>query len=261
MPIELIDLYAWYRKRDYVLKSVNIKISNNTVILGPNGSGKTTLIRSILGFVVSKKGRVFIDGINVDSITSTTRLIATNLREVIINSKQSVESVVKFMLKLIDGDYEYFTDIIMRFTGRDILKKNFAELSEGQKKIVLNALALASRAKYIVLDEPFEGLDPAKRVAMLNEIQKANGVKIISTHVTWMLKNLPDWDLYLVVEGCVYGPLRVSELEELKISSKPVKDAVLTTKLKSGSQVYLSKTTGIPLSSLDTLDKLYEVIS
>ena len=261
MSIELVDVYVWYRKEDYVLRGVNVKISNNTVILGPNGSGKTTLIRSILGFVVSRKGRVLIDGVDVDSITGAIGLISTNLREVMINSKQSVKSVVKFILKLTNGDYKYFEDIVTRFTGRDVLKKNFTELSEGQKKIVLNALALASRAKYIVLDEPFEGLDPARRAAMLNEIQKTSGVKIMSTHVTWMLKNLLDWDLYLVVEGCVYGPLKVSELGELKISSKPVEDAVLTIKLKSGSQVYLSKTTGIPLSSLDTLDKLYEVIS
>jgi len=261
MPIELVDVYAWYAKRDYALKGVNARISNDTIVLGPNGSGKTTLMRTILGLVVSKSGRVLIDGVDVDSVRGATRLMASNLREVMINSKQPVRDVAKFILELVEGDYERFIDIVARFAEGGVLKRNFAALSEGQKKIVLNALALASRAKYILLDEPFEGLDPARRVAMLNEIREASGVKIISTHVTWMLKNLPSWDLYLVVEGLVYGPLSVGYLGELKISDKPVEDAVLTIRLRSGSHVYLSKTVGTPLSSLDTLDKLYEVIS
>jgi len=260
MPIELLGVYARYGGRDYVLRNVNARISGDTVILGPNGSGKTTLMRAILGFVVSREGKVLVDGVDVDSIRGAPGLMATNLREVMINSKQPVRDVVRFVLELVDGDYSYFTDVAERFLGRSALAKNFTALSEGQRRVVLNAMALASRARYILLDEPFEGLDPARRVAMLNEILGADGVKVVSTHVTWMLKNLPSWDLYLVVEGAVYGPLKVSELGELKISGKPV-EAALTIELRSGSRVYLSKTSGTPLSSLDTLDKLYEVIS
>jgi len=218
-------------------------------------------MRAILGLVVSKRGRVLVDGVDVDSIRGTTRLMASNLREVMVGSKQPLRNVARFVLELVEGDYERFEDIVTRFAGRDVLRKSFAELSEGQRKIALNALALASRARYILLDEPFEGLDPARRVAMLSEIQGTGGVKVISTHVTWMLRNLPSWDLYLVVEGSVYGPLNVGYLWELRISDRPVEDAVLTIDLRSGRRVYLSKTAGTPLSSLDTLDRLYEVVS
>jgi len=147
MPIELLGVYARYGGRDYVLRNVNARISGDTVILGPNGSGKTTLMRAILGFVVSREGKVLVDGVDVDSIRGAPGLMATNLREVMINSKQPVRDVVRFVLELVDGDYSYFTDVAERFLGRSALAKNFTALSEGQRRVVLNAMALASRAR------------------------------------------------------------------------------------------------------------------
>jgi ABC-2 type transport system ATP-binding protein len=121
-------------------------------------------------------------------------------------------------------------------------------------------LAIATRARYILLDEPFENLDPARRVAILREILDSPGVKVIDTHATWLIKSLSEWDVYLMVEGLIYGPLKPRELEELKVSTSPVEDAVLQIKLNVG-EVYLSKSTGAPLSSLESLDKLYEVLT
>jgi len=66
--IELVDLYAGYRGGQFILRGVDLRITSNTIILGPNGSGKTTLLRTILGVTVSKRGRVLIDGVDVDSV-------------------------------------------------------------------------------------------------------------------------------------------------------------------------------------------------
>jgi len=52
MGVKVIDLYAGYRKGDFVLRGVNIVIQGDAVILGPNGSGKTTLLRAITGITV-----------------------------------------------------------------------------------------------------------------------------------------------------------------------------------------------------------------
>ena len=70
-----------YRKREYILKNINLKIDHNTIILGPNGSGKTTLFRTILGLTPHKKGEILIDGVNTESIHGNPGLIATNLPE------------------------------------------------------------------------------------------------------------------------------------------------------------------------------------
>jgi len=260
MTIEIIDLHAGYRKGDFVLRGVNMVVRGDAVILGPNGSGKTTLLRAITGITVSKKGRILIDGLDVESIRGRPGLISTNLPEVIVSSRLPVKHVASFYLDLTSGDINYFKDLVSRLGSIEVLEKRYHELSPGLKKIVLNALAIATRARYILLDEPFENLDPARRVAILREILDSPGVKVIDTHATWLIKSLSEWDVYLMAEGLIYGPLKPRELEELKVSTSPVEDAVLQIKLKVG-EVYLSKSAGTPLSSLESLDKLYEVLT
>jgi ABC-2 type transport system ATP-binding protein len=217
-------------------------------------------MRTILGITVLKRGKVLVDGVDVDSIRGCPGLIATNLPEVVVSLRLPVKHVASYYLDLLGGDYGYFKELVAKLGGVEVLEKRFHELSAGLKKIVLNVLALTSKAKYILLDEPFENLDPARRVAMLKEIIDVKGVKVMDTHATWLLKALPNWDIYLMAEGFIYGPLKPRELEELKISKEPVGDAVLKIKLKAGD-VYLSKNAGIPLSNLESLDKLYEVLT
>jgi len=260
VAIEIIDLYAGYRRGDFILRGVNMVIQGDAIILGPNGSGKTTLLRTIVGITVSKKGMILIDGLDVESIRGRPGLISTNLPEVIISSRLPVKHVASFYLDLTSGDFNYFKDLVSRLGSVEVLEKRYHELSAGLKKIVLNTLAIATRARYILLDEPFENLDPARRVAVLREILDSPGVKVVDTHATWLIKSLPEWDVYLMVEGLIYGPLKPRELEELKVSTSPVEDAVLQIKLKVG-EVYLSRSTGTPLSSLESLDKLYEVLT
>jgi len=114
----LLGVYARYGGKDQVLKNVNAKISGDTIVLGPNGSGKTTLMKAILGFTVSREGSVLVYRVDVDSIRGALRLMATNLRRVIINSKQPARDGGRFIFELVDGDYSYFTDVIERFLGK-----------------------------------------------------------------------------------------------------------------------------------------------
>ena len=169
MAIEVIDLHAGYRRGDFVLRGVNMVIRGDAVILGPNGGGKTTLLRAIAGIAVSKKGRILVDGLDVESIRGRPGLISTNLPEVIVSSRLPVKHVASFYLDLTSGDFNYFKDLVSRLGSVEVLEKRYHELSAGLKKIVLNALAIATGARYILLDEPFENLDPARRVAVLRE--------------------------------------------------------------------------------------------
>jgi ABC-2 type transport system ATP-binding protein len=189
-------------------------------------------LRAIAGITVSKKGRILIDGLDVESIKGKPGIISTNLSEVIIVSRLPVKHVASYYLDLTSGDFDYFEDLVSRLGGVEVLEKRYHELSAGLKKIVLNALAIATRAKHILLDEPFENLDPARRVAVSREILDSTSAKVVNTHATWLIKSLPEWGAYLMAEGLIYGPLKPRELEELKVPTSPVEDAVLRVKLK-----------------------------
>jgi len=188
-------------------------------------------------------------------------LIATNLPEIFMHTRLSIRELADLYLDILGGDFDYFREIAYRMGAKDILDKKIRELSAGFRKIIYNAISLASKSKYILLDEPFENLDPARRVAMLKEILNSKSVNLINTHMTWMYEPFGRWEAYIMVEGRVYGPLEAARLKELRITKEKISDAMLSIKLSSGVEIYLSESTGIPLSSLDTLDKLYEVLT
>ncbi|MEM2906387.1 MAG: hypothetical protein QW587_11735 [Candidatus Bathyarchaeia archaeon] len=71
-------------------------------------------------------------------------------------------------------------------------KQRIDELSAGQVKMVCTALSLTMKAKHVLLDEPFEQLDPARKGRMIKHLDGYDGVILVNTHETWLLKNLQD---------------------------------------------------------------------
>uniref|UniRef100_A0A7C4D8H9 ATP-binding cassette domain-containing protein n=1 Tax=Staphylothermus marinus TaxID=2280 RepID=A0A7C4D8H9_STAMA len=259
MPIILREVYASYRGSRWVLNNISMNIDKNTVILGPNGSGKTTLFRVILGLSVKTRGEILIDGVDVDSIKGKPGLISTNLPSILMGFRVKTREIAKLYLDVMDGDYDYFNSLISEFGVTEILDKKFHELSTGSKVLFLNALALAGKSKYILLDEPFESVDPARRVILLKKIVESSSIMILNTHLTWLLKYIPEWDSYIIVQGRSAGPLSVSELLESKISREKTVDTIIELSIRD-EKIYLTKNSGMPLSDLDSLDKLFEVI-
>lgn len=257
MGVECKGLYVGYKRGHWVLKDVSLKIDRNTVFLGPNGSGKTTLFRALIGLTVVSRGEVLIDGVRVEEIRSKPGLIAMNLQEIKLPLSIKVKEMIKLYLDIMNGEYDLFVKLIDRFEARDALDKVFHELSSGYRVLVMNAFALASKARYILLDEPFENLDPYRRTIVLREILSHSSILIMNTHTTWMLKHVSNWDCYLVVGGRVYGIGSVENLLSSKISVEKTPDSILEIQVGNRA-VYLSKTTGLDISSIDTLDNLYE---
>lgn len=139
-------------------------------------------------------------------------------------------------------------------------KRKLNELSSGQTKIVCTALALAMKAKHVLLDEPFEELDPAKKGKLVKYLNQYDGVVLINTHETWLLKNLLTWKAFFMFEGKLYGPLLVNELLKAEISQTKTADALLQLEI-AGQTVSIVKGqgNGTLLTSLENLDKIYQL--
>jgi len=260
MPIVLRGVYSGYMRGDYVLKNVNMDISSHTLILGPNGSGKTTLFRTIIGVTPIAKGSVEIDGLELEKIKGVTGLISTNLPEIYIGYTSSSWELASLYLDLMNGDQDKFKDLARAFNIAGELVKKPHHLSAGTRVLFYDLLALSMNTKYVLLDEPFESVDPAKRSMLLKEILSVKSTIVLNTHTTWLIKHMNEWSVYLMIRGRLYGPVSTSELLSSKISQDAVSDAVLEIKLGEKT-VYLSRSSGIPLSNLDSLDKLYEVLT
>jgi ABC-type Mn2+/Zn2+ transport system ATPase subunit len=257
------DLYVTYKwRQDPVLKGVTGTFNRKSLILGPNGSGKTTLFRAICALTNIQSGKILIDDRAIEEVYATKGILSANFQEVFTLIGADVYEIIKLYTDLCDGDSEFAFKIVQDF-GIDtgfLKKRKLNELSSGQTKIVCTALALAMKAKHVLLDEPFEELDPAKKGRMVKHLDQYDGVILVNTHETWLLKNLPTWDVFFMFEGILYGPLLVEELLKAEISFAEEPDALLRLKL-SGKIVNIirGKGKGTLLTSLENLDKIYQL--
>jgi ABC-type Mn2+/Zn2+ transport system ATPase subunit len=257
------DLFVTYKwRQDPVLKGVNGSFRNKSLILGPNGSGKTTLFRAFCALTNITSGQIMIDEKSIEDIYATKGILSTNFQEVYTLIGSNVYDIIKLYTDLSDGDPELAFATIKDF-GIDmefLKKRKLSELSQGQSKIVCTALALAMKAKHVLLDEPFEELDPAKKGKMVKHLNQYDGVILINTHETWLLKNLRDWEVFFMFEGTLYGPLLVEDLLKAEISLAEEPDALLKLKVSDKTvSIIKGKGKGTLLTSLENLDKIYQL--
>lgn len=198
--------------RKVVLNNVNAYVNTGEVVglLGPNGSGKTTLFNIILGVVVPTKGRVYFNGKNITNmpIHKRARLGITYLQqETSVFRDLKVEDNVRLVLefqKLRRIEREEIVKSTLEEFGIQDLKKQFAfSLSGGEKRRLELARMMALSPKFVLLDEPFIGIDP-KTVKEIQKIviqlkEKGIGV-IITDHSVDALRPIVD-RLYVIHKG------------------------------------------------------------
>ena len=257
------DLHVTYRfRQEPVLKGVSGNFKKKALILGPNGSGKTTFFRAICGLTNIASGKILIDERPIEDLYATEGVLSANFQEVYTLLGSNVFDLVRLYTDLSDGDSELAFGMIKDF-GIDLeflKKRKLSELSSGQTKIVCTALALAMKARHVLLDEPFEELDPAKKGRMVKHLKQYDGVILINTHETWLLKNLQNWEVFFMFEGILYGPLIVEELLKAEISMADEPDALLRLKVSDRIvSLVRGEGKGTLLASLENLDRIYEL--
>lgn len=192
-----------------ILNSIYLKASSGSVtgILGSNGCGKTTLLRIIFGELQPSYKSLRINGIAV-----TNKLLSTNQVKYLpqfhfIPKSMRVEQAFNYF----DIDIACFNDI---FPELKILnKQKFKTLSGGEKRIIETFLILKSRAKFILLDEPFSHVAPVYigRIIDLIHEEKLQKAIIVTDHMYKHIVSISD-KLYLIKDQWCK---EIKKLEEL----------------------------------------------
>ena len=198
--IDIANAAVWIEK-ELILKDMTWVLLKNQhwQILGPNGSGKSTFIKLLYGlFRPAKGGYLNYIGIsNPKNIWSLRRQIAwvspelqsnywypTNVRQCIISGLSSSIGQTK---KPTSEEAKYIESLMSIFNLTDLATQNVKKLSYGQFRRVLIARALVTNPKILLLDEPWEGLDPDNLkliTRILNELIEQNDTQIIcATHL------------------------------------------------------------------------------
>ena len=166
--LKIESLRKSYRKR-LVISDVSMHLHRGEVValLGPNGSGKTTCFYSIAGLVTPEGGRVSIDGRDVTRLPMYRRArfgIGYLPQEMSIFRGLNVEQNIGAILDIAIGDRhkrrERLEELLAEFSIEHLRRTPAIALSGGERRRVEIARCLAANPKYLLLDEPFAGVDP-----------------------------------------------------------------------------------------------------
>ena len=175
MVIETANLVKEYNDRR-VVNNVSIRVEQGSIVglLGPNGAGKTTTFYMIVGIIKPDSGTVTLDGEDISPLPMYMRAragIGYLPQEASIFRKMTVEENILAILEANNVPekqrIEKMNALIEEFHIEHIRKNKGTELSGGERRRVEIARALATEPSFILLDEPFAGIDPIA----VNDIQ------------------------------------------------------------------------------------------
>lgn len=224
MELKAIDLVKSYGLRT-VVDEVSIKVGQGEIVglLGPNGAGKTTTFYMTVGFVKPDSGKVFIDEEEITHLPMYKRArkgIGYLPQEPSVFRKLSVEDNIMAILELMPLSKEEqkhkLEELIDEF-GLEKVRKNVGDsLSGGERRRTEIARALASSPKFILLDEPFAGIDPIAVEDIqyiVTRLKKKNIGILITDHNVQDTLSITD-RAYLMFEGKILMAGTAEELAE-----------------------------------------------
>jgi len=222
MILETHNLIKKYGKRT-VVKGVSIKVKQGEIVglLGPNGAGKTTSFYMIVGLIKPFSGTVTLDNLDITKMPMYKRAqhgIGYLAQEASVFRDLSVEDNIKAVLEFTklkkQAQHDKLESLIEEFGLGHIRKSKGIQLSGGERRRTEIARALAVDPKFILLDEPFAGVDPIAVEdiqAIVHKLKEKNIGILITDHNVHETLTITDRS-YLLFEGSV---LKAGSAEEL----------------------------------------------
>lgn len=193
MRIEAKNLIKIYGDRS-VVNDVSFDVNKGEVVclLGPNGAGKTTTFYMVVGLVKPNSGNIFIDGEDISSWPMNVRAkagIGYLPQEASIFRKLSVEDNIKLVLQMNeklteDEKKRKLEELLSEFGVLKLRSYSAVSLSGGERRRVELARALAASPDFILLDEPFTGIDPIAIGEIKENIRKLSDDKGLGVLIT-----------------------------------------------------------------------------
>ena len=220
-----------YKKRD-VVKSVSLNIESGNIVglLGPNGAGKTTCFYMIVGLINNDSGTITLDGRPIDHLPMHQRArlgIGYLPQEASVFRKLSVQDNILSILQLrrdLDRHQkkQLLESLLEDFQITHIRDSSGISLSGGERRRVEIARALANEPLFILLDEPFAGVDPISVIEIQNIIRQLAGRDIgvlITDHNVRETLGICD-RAYVMGEGTILAEGAPAHILENKIVRK-----------------------------------------
>jgi lipopolysaccharide export system ATP-binding protein len=224
MKLYTRDLVKRYKTRT-VVNEVSIEVEQGEIVglLGPNGAGKTTSFYMIVGLIKPNTGNIFLDDEDITTLPVYKRArkgIGYLAQEASVFRNLSVEDNIKAVLELskftLQEQKERLETLIDEFGLHKIRKSMGIQLSGGERRRTEIARALALKPSFILLDEPFAGVDPIAVEdiqAIVSHLRSKNIGILITDHNVHETLSITD-RAYLLFEGKILKSGTAEQLTE-----------------------------------------------
>jgi lipopolysaccharide export system ATP-binding protein len=224
MKLHTRDLVKKYRNRT-VVDHVSIEVEQGEIVglLGPNGAGKTTSFYMIVGLIRPKEGKIFLDEEEITDLPVYKRArrgIGYLAQEASVFRNMTVEDNIKAVLEMSDlqpaGQQERLETLLNEFGLQKIRKSKGIQLSGGERRRTEIARALALKPNFILLDEPFAGVDPIAVEdiqEIVSKLREKNIGILITDHNVHETLTITD-RAYLLFEGRILKSGTAAQLAE-----------------------------------------------
>jgi len=218
------NLVKKYRNRT-VVDHVSIEVEQGEIVglLGPNGAGKTTSFYMIVGLIRPREGKIFLDKEEITTLPVYKRArrgIGYLAQEASIFRNMSVEDNIRAVLEMSDfpkaEQKERLENLLSEFGLQKIRKNKGIQLSGGERRRTEIARALSLKPKFILLDEPFAGVDPIAVEDIQEIVSKLRDKNIgilITDHNVHETLSITD-RAYLLFEGRILKSGTAAQLAE-----------------------------------------------
>ncbi len=228
--LEAYNLVKIYRRRR-VVDNVDLKVTEGKIVglLGPNGAGKTTSFYMMVGLVRPNRGRIFLNGTEITRLPIYQRArkgLGYLAQEPSIFRKLTVEENVLLILEALGVSYrermERMEQIIDELDLTHLRRSVGNTLSGGERRRCEIARALAGSPDFMLLDEPFTGVDPIaiQDIQRIITMLKKKGIGILITdHSVRDILAVSDW-VYIMHQGKILQSGVAREIADSEIAKK-----------------------------------------
>ncbi|MFZ4398812.1 MAG: LPS export ABC transporter ATP-binding protein [Bacteroidales bacterium] len=224
MILRTENIVKKYKNRT-VVNGVSVQVEQGEIVglLGPNGAGKTTTFYMTVGLIKPLSGKVYLDELDITDMPMYRRAqhgIGYLAQEASVFRQLSVEdniaSVLEFTKLSKDEQHQKLETLLNEFGLQNIRKSKGIQLSGGERRRTEIARALAVDPKFILLDEPFAGVDPIAVEdiqTIVTKLKEKNIGVLITDHNVHETLNITD-RAYLLFEGSILKAGTSRELAE-----------------------------------------------
>ncbi len=196
--LEIRDLWLSLEGFTLSIERLTVERGERVVILGPSGVGKSLLIKTVVGALRPKRGKVIIDGKDVTNLPPEKREIGYVPQNYAIFKHMTVFDNIAYGLKVRNvKDLSKVYEVAERLGIKHLLNRKAKSLSGGEAQRVALARAIIIEPKVLLLDEPLSNLDPETKLRAIELIKEVSSTSLIVTHDIFEALELGDKIAYM----------------------------------------------------------------